>query len=62
MVEDSISKAGEIGVSDGGRTRNPRSHSPMLYQLSYAHQALWRSLMLRLTHLLTGRNQLRRRI
>ncbi len=25
------------GVSDGDRTRDLRSHNPVLYQLSYAH-------------------------
>ena len=25
------------GVSDGARTRDPRDHNAMLYQLSYAH-------------------------
>jgi hypothetical protein len=28
------------GVSDGVRTRDLRSHSPALYQLSYAHHCL----------------------
>ncbi len=26
-----------IGVTDGARTRDHRSHSPVLYQLSYSH-------------------------
>jgi hypothetical protein len=26
-------------VTDGARTRDLRSHNPMLYQLSYGHQA-----------------------
>jgi hypothetical protein len=26
-------------VTDGTRTRDLRSHNPMLYQLSYGHQA-----------------------
>ena len=26
-------------VTDGDRTRDLRSHNPMLYQLSYGHQA-----------------------
>jgi hypothetical protein len=26
-------------VSDGIRTRDPRDHNPVLYQLSYTHQA-----------------------
>src|SRR3990172_11884970 len=26
------------GVSEGARTLNPRIHSPVLYQLSYAHR------------------------
>ena len=29
----------QVGVSDGDRTRDNRSHSPGLYQLSYAHRA-----------------------
>ena len=28
----------EIGVTDGARTHDNRSHSPGLYQLSYDHQ------------------------
>ena len=31
---------GKAGVGDGNRTRNRRSHSPMLYQLSYSHRRL----------------------
>jgi hypothetical protein len=27
------------GVTDGARTRDLRSHNPMLYLLSYGHQA-----------------------
>jgi hypothetical protein len=27
----------ELGVGNGNRTRNRRSHSPVLYQLSYSH-------------------------
>ncbi len=27
----------EIGVADGARTRDHRSHNPVLYQLSYSH-------------------------
>ena len=27
------------GVSDGARTRDPRDHNPVLYQLSYTHHA-----------------------
>jgi hypothetical protein len=27
------------GVGDGNRTRNRRSHSPVLCQLSYSHRA-----------------------
>jgi hypothetical protein len=30
-------KMGIDGVSDGARTRDPRDHNPVLYQLSYAH-------------------------
>ena len=29
---------GCLGVGDGNRTRNVRSHSPVLCQLSYSHQ------------------------
>jgi hypothetical protein len=36
--------AGEIskksGVGNGNRTRNRRSHSPVLYQLSYSHHRI----------------------
>ena len=28
----------EIGVGNGNRTRNRRSHSPVLCQLSYSHR------------------------
>jgi hypothetical protein len=31
--------AGSGRVTDGTRTRALRSHNPMLYQLSYGHQA-----------------------
>ncbi len=31
-------KSEEAGVSEGARTLNPRIHSPVLYQLSYAHR------------------------
>ncbi len=30
----------ENGVPDGARTRDARSHSPVLYQLSYRHHLL----------------------
>jgi hypothetical protein len=30
-------------VTDGTRTRDLRSHNPMLYQLSYGHHAQWDS-------------------
>ena len=30
-------KGGRNGVSDGNRTRDIRSHNPVLYQLSYTH-------------------------
>ena len=31
-------KNNSIGVGDGNRTRNVRSHSPVLCQLSYSHR------------------------
>ena len=31
---------GEYGVGNGNRTRNRRSHSPVLCQLSYSHRNL----------------------
>jgi hypothetical protein len=31
--------AESVRVTDGARTRDLRSHNPMLYQLSYGHQA-----------------------
>jgi mannose-1-phosphate guanylyltransferase len=34
-----FSYAGSERVTDGTRTRDLRSHNPMLYQLSYGHQA-----------------------
>ena len=27
----------KFGVADGNRTRDTRSHNPVLYQLSYSH-------------------------
>jgi hypothetical protein len=29
----------KLGVGNGNRTRNRRSHSPVLYQLSYSHHS-----------------------
>ena len=39
-IQLSYGRTGEnnSGVSDGVRTRDNRSHSPGLYQLSYAHR------------------------
>jgi hypothetical protein len=31
-------RLGESGVGNGNRTRNRRSHSPVLCQLSYSHR------------------------
>ena len=31
---------GMVGVGDGNRTHNVRSHSPVLCQLSYSHRSL----------------------
>ena len=31
----------KIGVADGNRTRDHRSHNPVLYQLSYSHHCYW---------------------
>src|SRR5450432_2931032 len=31
----------DFGVGNGNRTRNRRSHSPVLYQLSYSHRRLF---------------------
>jgi hypothetical protein len=36
----SSGKGGESGVGNGNRTRNRRSHSPVLCQLSYSHRLL----------------------
>jgi hypothetical protein len=34
--------ANDSGVGDGDRTRDIRCHRPTLYQLSYAHQRIYR--------------------
>ena len=36
-----IRKVKKIGVGNGNRTRNRRSHSPVLCQLSYSHRKLF---------------------
>lgn len=33
------------GVADGDRTRDTRSHSPLLYQLSYSHHMVSRTIL-----------------
>ena len=38
MVSTGVASSWIIGVGDGNRTRNVRSHSPVLCQLSYSHR------------------------
>jgi hypothetical protein len=39
-VRYEAASAWALGVGDGNRTRNVRSHSPVLCQLSYSHRIL----------------------
>ena len=36
-VQATLLTCSNLGVSDGARTRDPRDHNPVLYQLSYGH-------------------------
>src|SRR5580704_518972 len=38
VTDKSVAKLFKSGVGNGNRTRNRRSHSPVLYQLSYSHR------------------------